>query len=427
MASSRLVRQRRLSIVIGGLVVVVFLAMLGFAVTAGNGVPGTSRRSVKVAFTDVGALRKGDDVRIAGIRVGKVDRIALEGGRAVVTLSLDGNRAIYRDASAVNIAQRSALGQAYVNVSPGTPSTGTLPRGQLIVEDAKNSAQDLTNVLDVLNAHTRKSLQSLVREVGDGASGHGADVNDALAALPHALPDLGTVSDALSGDGGSNLTALLTETHALATSFAGQQKQLAALTSHLQVTLSALGTDNGAPIAAALRQAPGTLTAVRAGLGALTQPLRSTTKAVSALQAGARSLGEATPALRAVLRDGVGPLKKVPGVAAKAVGPVQNLTTVLHDARPLAPRVARAIEDASTPLAILAPYSPEMSLLFSYLTSALGDGDSAGHWLRFYVPLNTESVDGTVPIRDPITKRDAYPAPGVGPVERSTTILGSRK
>lgn len=427
MATSRLNRQRRLSGIAGAAVLITFLAMLGLAVTAGNGLPGRAHRTLKVAFTDVGALRKGDDVRVAGIRVGKVDKIALVDGRPTVTLSLDGKRKIYRDGAAASIAQRSALGQAYINLTPGNATSGELADGQTITENSANSAQDLTNVLNVLDSKTRGSLRTVVSELGNGAQNHGADVNAALGALPQALPNLANVSKALTVDNGQRLSNLLTQTNSLAQSFAGQQKDLAELAKQLQVTLTAVSVDDGAPLATTLTKAPDTLTSVRDGLGALTQPLRMTTQAVSDLRAGAQSLGAATPALRAVLREGIAPLNKVPNVMGKAQGPVRDLTALLTDARPIAPRVAQAIETVSTPLAVLAPYSPEISRLFTYLSDALHEGDAAGHWLRFYPVVHLETVDGILPIPDPFVHKDAYPAPGVAQFERSTTLLGTRK
>lgn len=428
MASSRLLRERRKSLIAGIGVFAAFLAMAVLAVTATNGLPGQSHRTVKVAFTDVGALREGDDVRIAGIRVGKVDTIELDKGRPVATLSLDGDRKVYRSGAVATINQRSALGQAYVNVTPGDPKSGALPENALIVESDTHSAQDLTNVLNVLDAKTRASLQSAVRELGNGASGHGGDLNDALAALPHALPDLANVSRALARNDGADLTGMLTDAESLARSFAGQQQEIADLADQLNTTVRAIDVDGGEPVAATLQQAPESLTSLRKGLDAIIKPLDKTTRAVNDLRTGARSLGSATPALRSVLRDGITPLNKVPGVVDKAIKPVTDLTATMNDLRPLAPRVGKAITQISTPLGILGPYAPEMWVWTTYAADCLKDGDAAGHWLRFYIPLGTENVEGFVPnVPDPLTHRNSYPAPGEALNQRTSTILGTRK
>jgi phospholipid/cholesterol/gamma-HCH transport system substrate-binding protein len=426
MTSKRLVRERRRSTVAGIIVILTFAAMLVVAFRAANGLPGQKHESVKVAFTEVGALREGDDVRFSGLRVGTVRHIALVDGHPVVTLSLQGGRAVYRDARAA-IAQRSALGQAYVDISPGTAAAGRLGEDEVIRSGSAQSAQDLSAVLDVFDPGTRQSLRTLVSEVGNGARGHAVDVREALSALPQALPDLERVSAALSRDDGRAVTELLSNASGLARSFAGRQQDLRELITQLGVTLDAVGVDDGRALGNTLRQAPETLRSVAHGLAALEQPLRATESAVTALRPGARSLGAATPALRAVLRDGVRPLRKVPSVMDQAERPVGELTGLLRDARPLAPEAARAIQMASTPLAVLAPYAPEMSRFFTYATSVLGESDDAGHWLRMYLVFSTESVSGILPIRDPLTSRNAYPAPGQAEGERESTILGTRR
>lgn len=424
-APTRFALARQRSGLAGVVVALVFLLMVFLAITATNGLPGAQRQDQKAAFTDVAALRNGDDVRVAGIRVGKVKDIQLKEGRAVVTMSFDGKRELYKDAKAV-ISQRSALGQAYVNVTPGTPNAGQLPAGTVLSSDEHANGQDLTNVLNVLNAPTRKSLRSTVLELGNGSRGHAADLNAALDTLPTALPDLATISSALTAGNGENLAQVLSAANALATSFKGQQQSLADLTGQLDTTLSALATDGGAPLSDALKSAPAALTSVRGALDALTTPLADTRQAVTTLRPGAQSLGAATPDLRSFLRDSRGALDKVPGVAKQAGDPIDALTATMTDARPIAPRLANAVVSASKPLAVLAPYSPEASLFFTYVTSALHQGDAAGHWLRFFPIFHTETVSGTLPIEDPITSRDAYPAPGAVANERKTTILGTR-
>lgn len=423
--SARFALARAKSGRMGVVVLLVFLGLVFLAINAANGLPGSEHQDQKVSFNDVGALRAGDDVRVAGIRVGKVNDIRLEDGKAVVTLSFDGHRKLYRDAKAV-ISQRSALGQAYVNVTPGTPAKGALGADAVLSSDEHADGQDLANVLNVLDERTRKALRSSVLELGNGSRGHSADLNAALRALPGALPDLARVSSALTSNDGQDVTELLHATNALATSFNGQRQALAALTGQLDTTLASLATDGGTPLSQTLQQAPAALASVRQGLDSLAQPLADTRQAVTALRPGATALGKATPDLRAFLRDSRTPLDKVPGVAKQAVGPIGDLTKTFSDARPLAPRLAKAVVDASQPLSVLAPYSPEIQLFFTYLADALHEGDAAGHWLRFYPVTGSEAISGVVPVPDPLVARDAYPAPGVSANERKTSLLGTR-
>jgi phospholipid/cholesterol/gamma-HCH transport system substrate-binding protein len=397
--------------IIGVVVCAVFTAVVYVALTSNHGPPGITGAHVKVAFNNIGGLNDGDDVRVADVRVGSVSSIELVDGRPVVTLALDGHRSVYRDASAV-IGQQSALGQSYVDLSPGTSSKGKLSAGTTIQTSAAAGAQDLTNVLNVLNPATRASLSSMLQQVGEGAAGHGQDLNSAIAALPVDLKDLSAVSSALATDNGQDLTALLAGLHGLSSSFTGQQKQLTSLNRRLATTLAALDTDHGMPLDAALRAAPNALASAQQGLAALDAPLATTAQAMSTLRPGATPLGQAAANLRGVLREAVTPLRKVPTVMKESVQPVRDLADLLKDARPLAPAVREALNLASTPLGIIAPYSAEVSQFFTYMTSALSGGTPTEHYLRIFPVITTQSLDGILPIRDPLVASDPYPAPG---------------
>jgi len=54
----------------------------------------------RAAFTESGGLKQGDEVRIAGVRVGKVDEVALDDGLVVATFKVDSDEAFGPDTRA---------------------------------------------------------------------------------------------------------------------------------------------------------------------------------------------------------------------------------------------------------------------------------------------------------------------------------------
>ncbi|MBB2506516.1 MCE family protein, partial [Amycolatopsis echigonensis] len=86
------VGRKRRSLFIGFVVLALFVASVGIAITASDGLPGKPTTVVKAAFGDVGALRSGDDIRIGGVRVGQVGDINLVDNQAVVELKFDGDK-----------------------------------------------------------------------------------------------------------------------------------------------------------------------------------------------------------------------------------------------------------------------------------------------------------------------------------------------
>jgi phospholipid/cholesterol/gamma-HCH transport system substrate-binding protein len=85
----------------------------------------------RVAFPNVGTLKRGSAVRVSGVKMGGVEGIAFESvGRVVVTLMLNPRAAPRIDASA-KLATVGLVADAVINFNPGT-SSQPLPAGQVI-------------------------------------------------------------------------------------------------------------------------------------------------------------------------------------------------------------------------------------------------------------------------------------------------------
>ena len=85
---------------------------------------------VKVAFPEATQLGLEADVRVAGVSVGKVvkkDVDPAHPNRTVATLQLENKFSpLSQDARAI-LRQKTLLGETYVELSPGHPSSGYLP------------------------------------------------------------------------------------------------------------------------------------------------------------------------------------------------------------------------------------------------------------------------------------------------------------
>jgi len=417
------VTTRSTAILAGLGVVAFFVAAVYLSLSASSGLPGQSHRRVDAAFATVGGLRVGDEVRKASVRVGQVSDIKLRDDHAVVTLQLDSDETVYRDAT-VAIESRSALGQNFVELDAGTAASGDLPDGTPIQGGHARSPASLDDLLSTFDPKTRADTSSAIQQVGGGLAGHGEDLHGAVLNAPDLLQDLGLVSRAAAAPS-TDLAGLLRSTEALASRFDGHEQQLAELTDDVSVTLSSLAVDDARPIGDTIALAPATLTEARTALVGLRTPLSDLQRGMETLHAGTHSLGVATPTLRGALREAVTPLGKVATVAQQARPAVAGLRDLLHDARPLAPRVEEALGSAHTPSAVLAPYAPEISRFFTWWVSANRFSDKSGHYLRIELLFRPESVAGTSGLSDPTLHRNPYPAPGEAPGDRATSIVGS--
>lgn len=421
-------KNRTRSVVAGAVAVTVLAAAVLLAATAHRGLPGTTQTTVKVAFTDVGTLRVHDAVRIGGVRVGQVQDIAYTDGQAVAELALTEVDTVYRNAGAVSAAvgARSALGAKYVDLDPGTPDAGELKQGEVLPATQTSAAQDITELLDVLDEPTRDALGSFLRESGGGFAGQEANIDDAVRALPRELPDLATVARALSHSGGTDTVRMMRAVDTLAGRFEGRGRQIAEMTSRLGATLQAVGVDNADPLRDTLDRAPETARRVRQSLAKLDEPLARTESAMIALRPGGQALAKALPDTRGVLREAPVTLDKVPGVAGQASPALKQLTGLMADARPLAPKLTRAFDDAADPLAVLAPYSAEVAAAFTALKRVLEGHDAPDrHWLNIMLVPTSELLGTGMLGRDPLVARDPYPAPGQASRNRQTELFGT--
>jgi phospholipid/cholesterol/gamma-HCH transport system substrate-binding protein len=404
-------------------VVAFFVGAVYLALTASSGLPGQSHRLVHAAFPTVGGLRVGDEVRKASVRIGQVSDITLDGDRALVTLQLDSDETVYRNAT-VAIESRSALGQNFVALAAGAPGAGDLADGQLIPTSHAHGPASLDDVLSTFDPKTRAATSSAIRELGGGLAGHGDELHAAVLNAPDLLRDLGTVSRAAAAPS-TDLAGLLRSTEALASRFDGREQQLAELTDDVSITLSSLAVDDGRALGDTISQAPATLSQARTALVALQTPLSDLQRGMESLRPGARALGAATPNLRGALRESLVPLGKVASVAQQAQPAVAGLRDLLHDARPLAPRLEDLLASTHSPAAVLAPYAPEISRFFTWWSSANRFSDKSGNYLRIELLFRPESVAGASGLSDPLLHRNPYPAPGQAPRDRANSIVGS--
>ncbi len=394
----------------------VLAAILYLTFKAQTGLPFAPTTTVRASIDNVHSLRVNDGVREMSRRIGRVSKIEYVNGAALVTMELDGNVDVYRDAHA-EIWDVSALATKFVELDLGTRGTGRL--GDRPIDATRNvDSADLYQLLDVLDQPTRDAATRMVRELGGGAAGHSSDLQDLLKTAPALLDDIGTVSQALASNQ-ADLPALLQNVDRLAGRLDGREQEIASLVDQSDQTLRAVSVDAGKPLAGTLDRLPATLDTAKHALDALNAPLADTASAVRALEPGAAALTESEADVRGVLVEGVPVAGKVPGVAEQAIPAVEDLTHTVADARPLAPQVRQAIGDLLTPLRVLAPYAPEIGQLFVRGHSFVSEGPVPGiRYARLGVDPGLATVTGGL-LPSGNYYQNQYPRPGEASRDRA--------
>jgi phospholipid/cholesterol/gamma-HCH transport system substrate-binding protein len=117
-----------------GVFVILGIACLGYLSIRLGGVQvwGGDDYRVEAVFSEIGGLRVGAPVVIAGVTVGHVARIALDDYAARVVLSVSKEVELQEDAIA-SVRTKGLIGEKFVSISPGG-SDVTIEPGEEIIE-----------------------------------------------------------------------------------------------------------------------------------------------------------------------------------------------------------------------------------------------------------------------------------------------------
>lgn len=215
------------------------LVLVVLANTMLNSTDGTTR-TYAADFTSVSGLRVGDDVRAAGVRVGRVDGIELVGGdTARVRVSVgEGQR--LTDTTGMVIRYQNLLGQRYLALLPGRERGSVLQPGSVVPTSRTSPGFDLTALLngfeplfETLRPEDVNQLAESVVKVLQGEGGTVESLLDETATLTRNLADKdAVVTDVLTHltpvlenlvDREDDLTATVGELRALMTGLAEQR------------------------------------------------------------------------------------------------------------------------------------------------------------------------------------------------------------
>lgn len=175
--------------VLAGLVTA--LAAAAALAAAGTGGDGGTQR-VAAVFDDAGFLIPGQDVKIAGARVGTVEEIHLTPDRkARVDMEIGAGFAPFRADARCSIRPASLIGEKFIQCDPGSPEGKPLAAGPdgtpTVPLERTSSPVDLDMVFATLRLPYRQRLAILVNELGAGLAGRPKELNAAIRRANPAL------------------------------------------------------------------------------------------------------------------------------------------------------------------------------------------------------------------------------------------------
>jgi len=198
-----------LKLVVFAVVTVTATAILAISIANVNL---SATNSYQARFTDATLLLPGDDVRIAGVRVGQVEEVGIvDRKQAEVTFSVAADRKLPAGVEA-QIKFRNLVGQRYVSLTEGSGGdpNDVLDPGEEIPLERTRPALDLTELFNgfkpLFRALSPNDVNQLSYEIIQVLQGEGGTIESLLAhtaSLTSAIADkdqvIGQVIDNLNG------------------------------------------------------------------------------------------------------------------------------------------------------------------------------------------------------------------------------------
>ncbi len=271
---------------------------------------GTDRFELKAEFTTAQAVTpgQGQTVTIAGINVGSIEGVALDSGRAVVTMNVDPKYAplIHSDATLL-LRPRTGLQDMTIEVDPGTEA-GEVKEGSTIPLAQTQPNVQPDQILASLDADTRTYLQLLLQAAGQGLRGeNGPKLAAALKRFSPTARDLARIGGALA-ERRRNIRRVITNFGRVGQELGHRDTQLAGFVRNSNDVLGAFARQE-ASLRATLEELPGTLRTTRGALASSNRLSLELGPASRALLPAAHALAPALRQTRPLFRDTVGPIQ----------------------------------------------------------------------------------------------------------------------
>jgi phospholipid/cholesterol/gamma-HCH transport system substrate-binding protein len=358
---------------------------------------------VTAQFPEATQLAQEADVRISGVRVGKVvsREPNADTGLTDAVLEIDARYAPIPSDTRAILRQKTLLGETYVELSPGDAGSdgknvlkdgGTLPRGQVA------DTVQLDEVLRTFDPITRQRFTTWFDQQGTAVRGRAAQVSAALANLTPFAEDTDDILRVLRTQGTATRT-LIRDTGEVFAALTERKGQLRELIQNSNRTWQAIASRDQ-QLADTFTVFPTFLRESRATTERVTSFARVANPLVTQLRPAARqisptliSLDRLAPDLRGFFQD-LGPLVRV----SKAGLPATS--QVLDNTRPLLRRLDPFLRELTPVVDYLGLYKREIAAFFandSAATQPLGPSfvnSAPVHYLRVMNPLNPEIMTG---------------------------------
>jgi phospholipid/cholesterol/gamma-HCH transport system substrate-binding protein len=337
---------------------------------------------------------QGQEVTIAGAKIGEIASVDLHEGRALVSMNLEPKyaRYIYRDATML-LRPKTQLQDMTVEVDPGEVATGRVYSGETIPIDQTAPNIDVDEFLAALDAETRTYLQELLASGAEGLKGNSAN----LAAVFKRFDPIAHYGNEITHElykRHANIARAIHNFRLLVEALGSKDHSLGELVDSANAVLGVFAQQEHA-VQSTLHQLPTVLREANSNLSELTSALNVTGTTLAKLQPFAKSFAPAQEQAR---------------TSFIKIAPIFQ-----HEIRPFAREIEPVVSELKPDLQDVSEAFPDITSTFSVLNEffnelAYNPGSNQAGFL-FYLDWfnhNLNSVSSNTDANGPLTHTLLY-------------------
>ena len=390
--------------------------LLVAAVLAAVALTGSEDESyrVRAIFDNAGFVIPGEEVRIAGVKVGSVEAVEVTPDfKAAVVLDIeDEGYQDFRADARCRVRPQSLIGERFVECEPtqrrgaGAEAPGALRQIEagagegeyLLPVDRTETTVDLDLINNVMREPYRERLSIILNELGTGLAGRGADLDAVIRRANPALRELDQVLQLLARQN-KQLEALAVDGDRIMAPLARERTRVSGAIENIS-TVAAATASRRAALEASFARLPRFLRELRltmADLGTLAEEM---TPVVSDLGAAAPDLNRIIEGLGPFSQAGIPALASLGEAGESGIPDLQASLPVIKDTRALAKSLAPV---APTLAGLLASFQRNDGIeramdFLLYGVAATNGFDALGHYLRAGLIVNQCTSYATRPV-----------------------------
>ena len=214
----------------------------GFLVVTIGNISFAASTEYKAVFSDATGVVKGDDVRVAGVKVGNVESVeVVDRTRALVTFKVEKDQQVTQSTDAT-IRYRNLVGQRYIALTQGVGGPDTLSPGATIPMSRTRPALDLTVLFNgfkpLFEALSPADINKLSYEIVTVFQGEGGTLESLLSHTASVTSTLASRDQVIG--------SLITNLNKVMVTVGNRDQQLSSLLVKLRQFVSGLSQDRQA-------------------------------------------------------------------------------------------------------------------------------------------------------------------------------------